>query len=231
MDCTTLASRTNFASYIVLLQNATESDFSLVASCRAEVCGALWGAGNPDVSGIGMAVGYLLETSICFTLLCASLWLEIRPPQQPKLARLLLATASRAFYDNAVFFTFAIQMASIVTLTKVDFGVSASGMGASTMEIVWVVSTLTILPLLLLVLRPQIYESGSRSIGLPSENSVAASREDGRTKGPSVPASERTPALAEARQDVRFLLFVICWAMGFCPFISRMGATFGMFLV
>jgi uncharacterized membrane protein len=222
MDCTPLSSRTSFESYTPLLQPNATLDLSLVSHCRAEICSALWGSGNPDISGIGLAIGYLLESSICLTLLCASTWLEKWSPKNPKLAKMLLASVSSAFFDNAAFFAFAIQAASIATLTRVDFGVSADGMGALTMQITWLVSMMTLLPLMLLVLRPGMFRD--------DENSAT---EDDREicERAKIMSRERTAAEAEARQDLRFFFLVVCWAMAFCPFFSRMGGTFGMLLL
>lgn len=167
MNCASLSPRTTFPTYIESLRNATNGDFSRVVDCRLQVCGALCGSGNPDFSGIGMAVGDLLESFIAFSILCIFMRLDRRPAQKSKLPRLLPVTASKTFYDNAALFTFAIQLASIVTLTKVDFGISASGMGALTMKIVWLVSTLTLLPLLPLVSRPQLYWQNLRLVSEP----------------------------------------------------------------
>ncbi|KAF1834755.1 hypothetical protein BDW02DRAFT_568721 [Decorospora gaudefroyi] len=205
-DCIALSTRTKFTTYMDSLRNVTGGDFSLVKDCRAQVCGALWGTGNPDISGIGMVIGYLLESVICAVLVACSLWVDKTPTKHrtaAPVARLLLSNTARTFYDNAFFFTFAIQVASIVTLTRVDFGINADGMGGITMQIAWLVSSLTLLPLLPLILRPRMF-FGRRSSDTWSGDSAA-----------------------EARQGQRFLFLVICWAMGFCPFFSRMGGTFG----
>ena len=230
MDCRLLSSRTSFSAYVELVRNATNENFSLVEDCRAEVCGALWGSGNPDVSGIGMAVGYLLEGIISLIIVCTFTWLDERSPKQPKLARTLLLNASRAFYDNAAFFACAIQVASIARLTKVDFGISADGMGALTMEIVWLVSTLTLLPLLPLMLRSQMYRDDLGSQPDSNDSVLEATpicECGGRMTSVGGNANDRTIAINDARQDLRFLFFVICWAMAFYPFFSRMGGTFG----
>lgn len=159
--CTALSTRTDFDGYVALLKNITGGNFSLVSECREEVCGALWGSGNPDISGIGMTIGYLLERlmSACFT--CAHIWQASskRGHHDRHLRRWTVAAG--AFYDNAVFFSFAIQLASVVTLARANFGVSADGMRAITMKIAWTVSTLTLLPLTPFILRPQLF--GNRS--------------------------------------------------------------------
>jgi hypothetical protein len=71
--CNALSSRIDFPEYMALLRNITNGNFSCVYTCRAEVRGALWGSGNPEISGIGTAFGYLLESSICASLICVYL--------------------------------------------------------------------------------------------------------------------------------------------------------------
>jgi hypothetical protein len=227
-DCIALSSRTKFTAYIDLLRNNTGGDFSLVRGCRKEVCGALWGSGNPDISGIGMTIGYLLESVLCAILVGGSLLLEGRSKGRPDVRRLLLSNATRTFYDNAIFFAFAIQTASIVTLARVDFGINADGMGGFTMEVAWLVSSLTLLPLLPTTLRPKMFVKGRRTDIVGSRPSSHNARSvDARDKVSTSGRDDFPEAVAEARQGQRFLFFVICWAMGFCPFFSRMGATFG----
>lgn len=52
-----------------------------------------------------------------------------------------------SFYDSAIFLTFSIQIASIVILVRLNFGVSANGMGDITARVTWVVSLLIMLSL------------------------------------------------------------------------------------
>jgi hypothetical protein len=120
--CNALSSRNDFPAYMALLRDITDGDFSLVNTCRAEVCGALWGSGNPDISGVGMAVGYLLDSSISASLICIYLWLRGTAGTKLGVTRLILRSAASTFFDNAIFFTFAIQVASIVTLARANFG-------------------------------------------------------------------------------------------------------------
>jgi hypothetical protein len=228
-DCIALSYRTKFTTYIGLLRNATSGNFSLVVDCKPRVCGALWGSGNPDISGIGMVIGYLLESLICVVLLVSFSWLDRQTESPSALARLLLSNAAKTFYENAVFFTFAIQAASIITLAKVDFGVNADGMGGFTMEIAWLVSSLTLLPLL-----PMVFHSGmflevravGEAISRPSKHSAIGIEEGDKNLASG--GDERSNDVAEARRGQRFLFYIICWAMGFGPFFSRMGDTFGM---
>lgn len=55
VNCSELATRTSFSSYIATVKNATANNFALVEQCRPEVCNALWGSGNPDISGVGVS--------------------------------------------------------------------------------------------------------------------------------------------------------------------------------
>jgi hypothetical protein len=54
IDCEALNTRNKFATYIQTLENATHGNFSEARLCKLEVCSALYGAGNPDISGIGV---------------------------------------------------------------------------------------------------------------------------------------------------------------------------------
>lgn len=227
--CAALSSRADFEGYVDLLRNVTNGDFSLVKECRGEVCGALWGSGNPDISGIGMAIGYVLESAIGAAIISAFLLLNARPELDTRVARLLLANASKTFYDNAIFFTFAIQIASIITLAKANFGISAEGMGAVTMKIAWLVSILTLLPLLPFVLRPALFEESKETVAGTNAFNVALSSQDTEEdKCLTGNDQEWTTTKINARQGQRFLMLVICWAMSFYPFFSRMAGTFGI---
>lgn len=229
-DCIALSSRKDFTSYISLLRNLTNGDFNQVISCRREVCGALWGSGNPDISGIGLAIGYLIESAICACLIFLSVYLAEKRKKEDtnRVPSLLLASVVEKFYDSAVFFCFAIQAASIVTLTRADFGVSADGMGAFTLEIAWLVSSLTLLPLLPLVLRPEMFveDEGTVESVDRATNGTSIAIEDHQSNSTGCDGGDGN-ALREARKGQRFLSIVVCWAMGFGPFFSRMGGTFG----
>ena len=54
VNCTALASRSSFPVYIQALRNESGNNFTLLGVCKPEVCNALWGTGNADISGIGV---------------------------------------------------------------------------------------------------------------------------------------------------------------------------------
>jgi hypothetical protein len=228
--CNGLSSRTGFSEYIALLRNVTNDDFSLIKNCRVEICGALWGLGNPDVSGIGMAVGYLLESAICVCLLCAHVWRSVSNESRFGFRSRILSVAAATFYDNALFFAFAIQAASVVTLAQANFGMGADGMGAITMKIAWTVSTLTLLPLLPLLLRSQVFAEAFAVIPPANESCVTTIRMITGDDRETVDRYGDVDKSLRARQSHRLLLFVLCWSVSFYPFFSRMVGTFGMIL-
>jgi len=57
MDCKVLESIKSFQNYVTTLRAVTLDDISAKAMkpCRIEICSALYGTGNADVSGIGVS--------------------------------------------------------------------------------------------------------------------------------------------------------------------------------
>ena len=111
----------------------------------------------------------------------------------------------RCFYDCAIFFTFSIQVACIVVLARLDFGVSASGMGDSTAKITWAVSLLTIIPLTYVAFNPDLLRGSADEID----------------------SNPKDRLIRDRREQARFLLFVLCWVLFIYPFLSRMMETLG----
>ena len=69
VNCSGLASKESFPSYIAEIRNATANNIPLVDQCKKEVCGALWGSGNPDISGSGVRqYCYFTELSLSVPL-------------------------------------------------------------------------------------------------------------------------------------------------------------------
>jgi hypothetical protein len=55
INCSSLVSRTSFASYIQLLNATTGFNLTLLEACKGDICNALWGDGNSDIAGIGVS--------------------------------------------------------------------------------------------------------------------------------------------------------------------------------
>ena len=131
-----------------------------------------------------MIAGYIIENVLGFVLVSSLFILRRGIPehqQTSSAAPLLryLAVATRgcdSFHDCAVFFTFSIQLACIVVLARLDFGVSANGMGDSTAKITWAISLLTMLPITYVAFNPGLlrYQSGQ----IPSKSQKSKDRKE-----------------------------------------------------
>jgi hypothetical protein len=53
-NCTRLMSLDDFNGYIEQLRTETNFDTNNLTACRNDICNAIWGTGNPDISGIGV---------------------------------------------------------------------------------------------------------------------------------------------------------------------------------
>lgn len=115
------------------------------------------------------------------------------------------ARGCSCYYDCAIFFTFSIQLACVVVLARLDFGVSASGMGDSTAKITWAISLLTMLPVMYVAFNSDL---------LREPLSIT------KTSG-------KRQKIKDRKEQLRFLLFVVCWVISIYPFLSRMIETFG----
>ena len=231
INCGSLVSKTSFPNYIASIRNATAGNFTLVDQCKAQICNALWGSGNSDISGVGvrrysslvernhadekmeMIVGYIIENVVGLILVCLLYCLLLRTNNSqekahPELLHRFISVARRgcsSFYDCTVFFTFSIQLACIVVLARLDFGVSASGMGDSTAKITWAVSLLTIIPLMYVAFNPGLL----------------------REPKPDHASTFKGQKSKDRKEQLRFVLFALCWLLFIYPFLSRMMETFG----
>ncbi|KAL8927141.1 MAG: hypothetical protein Q9208_002525 [Pyrenodesmia sp. 3 TL-2023] len=99
-----------------------------------------------------------------------------------------------------------IQVASIVMLARLDFGVSARGMGDSTAKIIRAVSLLTLLPLVYVNLLPHLLH-GSKTLEQQSKSNRIA------------------------KEHLRFGQFSLCWLLSMYPFYSTIIDDFGPSLI
>lgn len=138
-----------------------------------------------------MTIGYIFEVVLAAVLISAYFVTNRWARVELFLCRLLLC-----FYDCVTFFTFSIQIASIVVLVKVDSGISGALMGDTTVRLTWIVSTLSLLPMM--------------------QTLMTIDYRNRRAMEPG----------AESRSKQRFVHFIICWALSIYPFFSRMVETF-----
>jgi hypothetical protein len=234
IDCSQLGTRTDFRSYILLVSNATGGNFSLASDCKPEICAALWGSGNPDISGIGMTAGYVLGVALGITLTLMFMVLSTWSiPGESRRWKVLLSKTFAVYHDSAVFLSFSVQIASVIMLAKANFGISADGMGANTMEITWIVSLLTLLPVCYGVFIFRLCDAQKLLKAEGSEGEGWNRREESNLHPPSRKGLENEATAKEKAEKVsskdrlRFLLFVISWMISAYPFFSRMVCTFG----
>jgi hypothetical protein len=55
VDCVGLDAFKDFGEYMALVRNRTSFNETLLRQCQVPICGALWGYGLPDISGIGVS--------------------------------------------------------------------------------------------------------------------------------------------------------------------------------
>ncbi|CAG7563117.1 unnamed protein product [Fusarium equiseti] len=63
VDCSQWIELGDFISYIRLLDYETWFEKNKLQICWSEICNVIYGIGNPDISGIGVTVGYVLGIS------------------------------------------------------------------------------------------------------------------------------------------------------------------------
>ncbi|KAB5581179.1 hypothetical protein GE09DRAFT_1051594 [Coniochaeta sp. 2T2.1] len=150
VTCSDFKNLGDFSDYISQIRRETHFKTTLLEQCQAEICTTLYGIGNPDVSGVGMCAGYVVEVGLGF-LFGYAYFIFSRDTGNHEPAASWKRAVERgliAFFDSAVYFAIAVQLASTVVLVKKDYGLSTDGFGAIQAQISWAVSLLCILPLL-----------------------------------------------------------------------------------
>ena len=158
-----------------------------------------------------MIIAYVLEHLIGLAIVLAYL---ISVSLQHKGASYISRRCLEVFHDCATFLTFSIQIAAIVVLVRVDFGLGTENMGDATVRITQAVSILTLLPL-------------AYATVLLHNNSSDA--EVGRSEHPDERMSSNRRPNGETSK--RFGLFVLCWLLSLYPFYSKMNSVFGPSLI
>ncbi|KAJ4047057.1 hypothetical protein NW756_005132 [Fusarium oxysporum] len=68
INCSQWTELNDFSEYIQDLDSETHFNEGILESCKSEICNAIYGTGNTDISGIGVAVGYVLEITLSISL-------------------------------------------------------------------------------------------------------------------------------------------------------------------
>ncbi|KAI6781546.1 uncharacterized protein J7T54_001509 [Emericellopsis cladophorae] len=137
----------DFSRYVDGITRETGWERERLWPCRVEICSAIYGTGNPDISGIGVAIGYVLMAGLSLSLSALTVLLVRRHRTHPK--RLSVVTAGlQSFFDAAAYFAIAAQLATIIFLSMKDFGISTSNFETIEAQIAQIVSVVCMLPLL-----------------------------------------------------------------------------------
>ncbi|KAF4911464.1 hypothetical protein CGCF415_v004387 [Colletotrichum fructicola] len=200
-DCSSLASLEGFDDYLRKLRAATQYNEILLEECGREICGAIWGQSNPDISGIGVSIGYAIGMGL--GLMFASVLLGVRQRRGSRwdFSQLVCLAGFEAFFSSAIYFGISLEIASIYTLVNKDFGISTAGLGASEAEIVMAVSVVCILPLLypIALLPTRLHHPESERQQPPK------SAKD----------------ISVKQENCRLILFVLLSILFFYPFLSQ----------
>ncbi|KAF5588187.1 hypothetical protein FPCIR_7205 [Fusarium pseudocircinatum] len=146
IDCSQWTQLNDFSEYIQDLDSKTQFNKSILESCKSEICNAIYGTGNPDISGIGVAVGYVLEIILSILLSLAVIMFKRsgKNSQRHEVAKAGL----EAFVDSAAYFALALQLATIAVLARKDYGISTADLGAIEARISQSVAVVSMMPLL-----------------------------------------------------------------------------------
>jgi hypothetical protein len=71
VDCVGLDAFKDFGDYMTLVRNRTSFNETLLRQCQVPICGALWGYGLPDLSGIGVSLIVVFRAVNILTTLLA----------------------------------------------------------------------------------------------------------------------------------------------------------------
>ncbi|KIL89836.1 hypothetical protein FAVG1_06571 [Fusarium avenaceum] len=154
----------DFSEYVESLHSKTRFNKAILELCHREICNAIYGTGNPDISGIGVAVGYVLEIALGVFLSLAVLLLKRKgkASQLYQVAR----TGLGAFFDSAAYFALALQLGTIAVLVRKDYGISTVDLGAIETRISQSVAVVSMMPLFypLALLEPAVRASARSSM-------------------------------------------------------------------
>ena len=153
-----------------------------------------------------MIVGYVLDHILGLILSLLVVFTNDR--SHPSRFR-TLTRSLKAFQSCAIFLAFSIEIAAIVVLVKEDFGVDTRELGDFTARITHAVAMLVLLALVYVIL-------------------AGGARKPDTKHAPMQPVLYSASAQHFVGQGSdSFVLIVLCWALSFYPFYSRMNAAFG----
>ncbi|KAJ2903123.1 hypothetical protein MKZ38_010387 [Zalerion maritima] len=199
-NCSVFTNYKSLEQYMSLLEDETDFDPELLGACKIEICSAIWGIGNPDIAGIGMMAGYILEFVLGFVLATITFVLRSNDIADEWLREIFFKAVDGAFvsfFDAAIHFALAIQIASIVLLAQRDFSDTTAGLGAVDTQVSWAVSVICLVPLLY----PLFFLQGE-----PRNDVLDKAKEEKLLKG---------------RGRYRYWLYCLAVCLSFYPFLTQ----------
>ncbi|WKT49090.1 hypothetical protein QSH57_014020 [Fusarium oxysporum f. sp. vasinfectum] len=130
VNCSQWTELDDFSGYIQDLSSETRFDLSLLEPCKSEICNAIYGTGNPDISGIGVASSFSKRSGN------SSQWY------------LVARTGLGVFFDCAAYFALSLQLATIAVLVRKDYGISTADLGTIEARISQTVAVVCMMSLL-----------------------------------------------------------------------------------
>ncbi|KAF6806223.1 hypothetical protein CMUS01_14423 [Colletotrichum musicola] len=200
-DCAILESLTDFDDYVRRVRRVTRFDDALLEKCRVTICSAIWGNDNPDISGIGVSIGYAIEAGLGLFLAMFVVTIRGRKGPRWEFSQLIAQAGFDAFFQSAVYFAMSLEVGSIYTIVHKDYGISTDGLGAIEAQIILAVSVVCVLPVL--------YPVALRSTRLFHRESEIGKK-----------PSSRLLKTAEPR-NVRLTIFCLLGVLFFYPFLSQ----------
>ncbi|KAF9871577.1 hypothetical protein CkaCkLH20_10988 [Colletotrichum karsti] len=145
--CSELRLLTKFDTYIIAVKNETNFTRDALEVCKTEICLAIWGETNPDISGIGVSIGYAVDLCLGFCFAIATLLIQQRRGRKWEFFQVVTKRGFEAFFEFAVYFAIAVELATIIMLVNKDFGVTTADFGANEAQNALAIAVVCVIPL------------------------------------------------------------------------------------
>ncbi|KAF4871078.1 hypothetical protein CGCSCA1_v009689 [Colletotrichum siamense] len=201
ISCSELQILKEFDKYIIAVEKETNFTDEFLSSCRKDICGAIWGDTNPDISGIGVSIGYAVELALGFSLAIIVLLIRQRQGRRWEFFQIVTKKGLEAFFEFAVYFAIAVELATTVMLVNKDFGINTAGFGANEAQNALAIAIICVIPLVypIALLPTRMFHP-----------------ESARQK-----AIERKSEQEDKKHKFRLLLFCLVVVLFFYPFLSQ----------
>ena len=157
------------------------------------------------MSGIQVAVGYVMETALSLLLALVVIFTRHhKAGPRSRRAHDIFISGLRAFFDSAAYFALSIQLATLAVLARKDYGLGTADLGALETQIAQAISVVSLLPLL--------YPAALLEAAGPDDE-----EDDDEEEG--------------EEHNARLLLLSLTVALSFYPFLSRCLHSFGQGMI